>query len=236
MISIICCANNLEVYRNMLLESLENQNEPYEVILIDNTFNKHKSAAEALNFGARQAKGDYLVFAHQDIQFNNLNFLRNIKSYINRLNGIVGLAGIKDSQGVLTNLTQGEHYQNGGEHKIDSPVEVQTLDEVFIACRKEVYELIKFDEKICNDWHLYGVDFCLSAKKIGIQSFVVPEVIHHKSGGKISLGYVKTLYRLIEKHRKSYTKIYTTCSITSTSRLRSTQYIVGLIWDHVITK
>lgn len=234
MISIICCSNNLTTYEEMLLKSLETQKAEYEIILIDNTKGEFHSAASALNYGVQKSKGDYLAFMHQDIYFSDSNFLNNVIGYINQLNAIVGVAGILDSQGVITNLRQGNDKKYGGEVQLEIPLKVQTLDEVMIACHRSIIQKVKFDEKTCNDWHLYGVDFCLTAKEKGIDSYVIPDEIFHKSSGKISLGYALTLRKVLIKHRKSFQKIYTTCAISSTKKFRSTQYIVGLIWDHVI--
>ena len=234
MISLICCTNNLKTYEEMLLKSLKMQNIEYEIVLIDNKDNKYKSASSALNAGARLSHGDYLVFAHQDITFNDPNFLRNIIKYIDELDGIVGVAGSLNENGVITNLRQGPHNDLGGVLTLSEPTKVQTLDEVLIACHKLIYDQIKFDEVTCDDWHLYGVDFCLSAAGEGIGSYVIPDEIYHKSSGQISMGYALTLRKVLKKHRKSYYKIFTTCSVSSTKRLRATQYVVGLIWDHVI--
>ena len=162
MISVICCSNNQEVYKTMLLASLQNQNASFEIVLIDNTKNKYSSAASALNDGARKASGEYLVFAHQDITFQDINFLSNITYYIDRTSGIIGVAGIKDDSGVITNLTQGELNKPGGEINIDKPVNVQTLDEVLIAIHRDVFEKLWFDEELCDDWH-YHVKKCCPA-------------------------------------------------------------------------
>ncbi len=236
MISVICCSNNQKVYKTMLLASLQNQNASYEVVLIDNTNNKYSSAASALNDGARKANGEYLIFAHQDITFQDSDFLSNIVNYIDESGGIIGVAGIKDGSGVITNLTQGELNKPGGEINIDKPVNVQTLDEVLIAIHRDVFEKLWFDEELCDDWHLYGVDLCLCASKMGVGSYVIPDQIYHKSSGKLSYGYVKTFARLIRKHRRHFSMIYTTCAMSSTKKLRSTQYVFGLLWDHVVRK
>lgn len=50
MISLICCYNNLQQYKDMQ-KSLENQTVEYELIGIDNREEKYKSAAFALNAG-----------------------------------------------------------------------------------------------------------------------------------------------------------------------------------------
>ena len=67
MISIICIYNNRNILDNYLLKSLERHNTDYELILVDNTENKFTKAADALNYGAKNAKGEFLMFVHQDI-------------------------------------------------------------------------------------------------------------------------------------------------------------------------
>lgn len=236
MISVICVSNNHDVLNEMLGKSLKGQSEAYELIVLENSSNTYKSAASALNEGARMARGDLFVFAHQDITFNDCDFLKNIKLSLINLpkNSVVGLAGIKDKEGVITNLKQGPLKQLGGPIQISQATQVQTLDEVFIACDKETFNGIKFDEKCCDDWHLYGVDFSLTSYERGFHNYVLPYETYHKSSGKISLGYALTLNKVIQKHRKSFPFIYTTCGVSKTSFLRSKQYILGLIWDHVI--
>ena len=69
MFSIICVYNNKKILDEMLLRSLSTQTKEFELILLDNYQNKFKSATEALNFGGKLAKNDYLMFVHQDIDF-----------------------------------------------------------------------------------------------------------------------------------------------------------------------
>ena len=116
MISVICVSNNLEVLNKMLKPSLEKQSETYELIVLDNRQNEYSSAAKALNAGAIKAIGEMLVFAHQDISFDS-TLLTNIKNDLAHLplNSIVGLAGVKDKSGVITNLKQGPEKKNGGD-------------------------------------------------------------------------------------------------------------------------
>lgn len=54
MISLVCCYNNLQQYKDMQ-KSLENQTVEYELIGIDNREGKYKSAASALNVGGGQS-------------------------------------------------------------------------------------------------------------------------------------------------------------------------------------
>jgi len=67
MISIVCVYNDEITLKDYLLKSLENQTSKHELILIDNTQGKYKSAAGALNWGGGKAKGKYIMFVHQDV-------------------------------------------------------------------------------------------------------------------------------------------------------------------------
>lgn len=53
MISLVCCYNNLQQYKDMQ-KSLENQTVEYELIGIDNREGKYKSAASVLNAGGAE--------------------------------------------------------------------------------------------------------------------------------------------------------------------------------------
>lgn len=64
----ICVSNNNRILHDYLLKSLSAQKGVYELIIVDNSIGKWNSAASALNWGARNAKGDLLMFVHQDFR------------------------------------------------------------------------------------------------------------------------------------------------------------------------
>ena len=68
-ISVICVYNDKQRMNEQLKKTLSDQACTYDFVPVNNVNNQFKSAAEALNFGALKAKGDILVFAHQDIIF-----------------------------------------------------------------------------------------------------------------------------------------------------------------------
>lgn len=98
MISIVVVYNNEKTLNRILLESLKDQKAEHELILIDNTQKKYKSAAEALNFGGKKAKGKYIMFTHQDIELEDNSWLENVEALLNKLNhlGIAGVAGMSE--------------------------------------------------------------------------------------------------------------------------------------------
>jgi len=226
MISVVCVYNKKEILENYLLKSLKNQTTGFELILLDNRQRKFKSAAEAFNYGGEKAKGNYIMFVHQDIDLCSNSWLEEAEKFMDKLPnlGIAGIAGASE-EGIITNIKHGIPSSPAGDIYITTPKEVQTLDECLIIIPKSIFNLLKFDEKVCNDWHLYAVDYCLSIKNLGYHVFVLPMYAYHLSSGlppksklrkMVDLGplpksYYKTLRKVAKKHKSHFRKIYTTC-------------------------
>ncbi|WLR42107.1 glycosyltransferase [Bacillus carboniphilus] len=175
-VSVICCYNKKDVLQGMLYKSLETQTISFEFIPIDNT-NNHlfTSASAALNYGARKAKGEYVVFVHQDIRIDSPTFLESlIDHFESHKPCLLGLAGRSEDFHAYSNMKHGKN-QDAGSKTLITPVLVQTLDECFIASERDLFLQYQFDECLCDSWHLYAVDLCLSCGKDGIKSYVVPE-------------------------------------------------------------
>lgn len=219
MISIICVFNNREILNNYLLKSLKNQKVEYELILIDNTREKFESAAKALNYGARKAKGDNIMCIHQDVDLCSNTWLEEIEKVLKKLPnfGIAGVAGVKDVKGVITNINHGKTPRLAGNIQIKKPIKVQTIDECLMIIPKSVFDILQFDEKTCDNWHLYAVDYCLSVKeKLSLDVYVIPMYLYHSSSGVITPGYYQTLNKLLKKHKDSFRWIYTTMGYWNT--------------------
>lgn len=213
MFSIICVYNNEKVLNDYLIKHLETQNKNYELILLDNTSKKFVSAAKALNYGANKAKGEYLMFAHQDFDLHGDTWLKEAEKIMINLEdvGIAGIAGRSQEKGwTITNIKEGIPPKYISPEKIKEPIKVQTLDECLFIIPKTIFKLIKFDEEVCDDWHLYAVDYCLSIKNIGYEAYVIPLSGYHKShADSLSGGYYLTLRKLLKKHG-NYETILTT--------------------------
>jgi len=98
MISVVCVYNNELTLKNVLLKGLEKQTTEFDLITLDNTSNRFKSAAEALNYGGTIAKGDYIVFAHQDMWLGSDSWLEDTEQTLRSLPdlGIAGVAGMSE--------------------------------------------------------------------------------------------------------------------------------------------
>jgi GT2 family glycosyltransferase len=222
MISVICVYNNQEILRDYLLKGLQDQTSGYDSVLIDNTSKRFLSAATALNYGASQARGDYLMFIHQDMVLLSPTWLEDAERIMASLPslGIAGMAGVSDKLKELsTNLKQGIPPLPAAARTVDRLMEVQTLDECLVLIPKAVFDECKFDEDVCDGWHLYSVDYCLSIKNLDYKVFVLPLPGYHRSPGySMSRGYYTTLKRVLEKHKGRYPIIYTTMGFWNTSR------------------
>ncbi|MBE3136318.1 MAG: family 2 glycosyl transferase [Thermoplasmata archaeon] len=214
MISVVCVYNDRHILENSLLSSLSAQQGNHETVLIDNCKGEFKSAAAALNSGGKRAKGDFIAFVHQDITFGSKDSLARLESLIdqNPHVGIAGIAGMRDSKVVISNMTHGMPPVKVGRIRVYEPTEVQTLDECLIIIPARIYRTLQFDEVACDGWHLYSVDYCLSVRRLGLSVLVLPCEVHHLSSGEKSMtdDYYETLAKVMDKHRDSFPSIYTT--------------------------
>ena len=131
--------------------------------------------------------------------------------------GIVGVAG-KYDRNLISNITTGIPPILAGPIQIEKPVKVQTLDECLFIVPKKVFEELQFDEEVCDNWHLYAADYCLTAKKAGYDVYVLPLGGYHESPGYSFSGdqYYPTLEKLVEKHKNDYKWIFTSTGSWST--------------------
>jgi len=220
MISVVCVYNNGKILNDYLLKSLKNQTVDYEQIVVDNTQGKFKSAAEALNHGGRRAKGRYIMFVHQDVDLCSNTWLEEVEKMLDELPnlGIAGVAGKSENKkGIITNIKDGTPPKLTGKIQIKIPTKVQTLDECLVIIPRSVFNMFQFDENVCDNWHLYAVDYCLSIKRLGFDVYVIPMFVYHRSAGySFSEKYHLTLQKVLKKHKKHYKEIYTTMGDWST--------------------
>jgi hypothetical protein len=215
MISVICVFNDKATLDNYLSKSLSTQTAVHEFIPVDNVKHEFSSAAKALNAGARKATGKYLMFAHQDVRVTSERWLEDAERVLDSLPklGVAGVAGKPVGWvGCITNIEHMDPPVPAGPIHADKPMVVQTLDECLAVIPSELFKVLQFDEVTCDDWHLYVVDYCLSAKLRGLESYVVPLHAYHRyTGGPTTEQYYETLKKVVKKHGRSFGRIFTTC-------------------------
>jgi glycosyltransferase involved in cell wall biosynthesis len=192
MLSIIISSHK-QIFFDNLSKNIEKTigNVAYEVIQIWNP--ALMGICEAYNKGAQQAKYDFLIFMHEDIEFLTENWGETlVEKYFSLPNvGLLGLAGDKQkfkmpygfSSGLQNNgFISVYHKLDDDIKKIDFPVAVKVLDGVFLAMKKNIWKKNKFDENL-NGFHFYDIDISLRLSE-NYQNFMITDffILHFSEG------------------------------------------------------
>lgn len=215
MLTIICPSNNEKILEECLKDSLKKQSyKNYELIIVDTKNSKFKGAVSAINYGIKQAKGDYIMVVHHDVIFEKYDELERIVNEVEKVKdfGIIGVAGMTKNKGEFVgNITNGENKEKISRFKLDIPMEVETLDEVLFIINKKMLEKYPLNDKN-ETWHLYAVEYCLKMHMNNEKVIVIPSEIYHKSAGNsMNIEYFLQLEKLCKKYKKNYKIINTTC-------------------------
>jgi hypothetical protein len=211
--SVICCYNNPKLLRTNLQKSLEAQNTQFEFIPVANTDDRFDSIPKALNYGARRASGDYLMFVHQDVFLCGGDWVKRAQRLVESIEncGVAGVSGVTAQGGF-----KGRIYDRGliWGRPISSPEEVQTLDEQLFIISRHLFKTLELDEGF--RYHSYLADYCLRVLKRGLKVYVLPLTVEHNSVTIATLqaapigGEDQRLYR---KHRAEWPVIYKTTGV-----------------------
>lgn len=233
MISVVSVFNDRAVFHAMLGASLAVQREPFQLVAIDNTGGAYRSAASALNAGARQASGDYLLFAHQDVRFSSPSWLGDAERLLRGLPdlGVAGVAGARagppGERVIVSNIEDSDPPQRDQHVGLSAPEPVETVDECAFFVPRAVFERLPLDDRTCDGWHLYAVDYSLSARERGLRAYALPLALYHRSGGAVVrfMGYAtfegayfRALGRVLRKHGERVVTVPTTCGTWSARR------------------
>ena len=208
--SVICCSNDMAVLNQNLLSNYD----IFKHDLIIKFFPKNICAA--YNEAVKVAKGDYLIFAHQDICLPE-TFFSDLSESIDKINervcGAIGPAG-RDDQGNYWGWCNDRGNLWGSDK--DLPKQVQTLDEMMLVIPREHFEifpdLVKFDENIENQ-HLFGADICMTLESLNKTNYAVSAFCMHNS--KTTFEIPKEFFFTAAYLKKKWGKkaIYATCAV-----------------------
>ena len=234
-ITIVCCYNNENIYNNFA-DTLKTQTCKYDLIGINNIGNKNfSSCASAYNSVLKQVRTKYVIFSHQDILLNEPDTLAKFLSYLEQIgqHDILGVAGVKfNESGVFTNIlhrwnTTGEISYAGDFRVRGSIMQCDTVDECFFGGLTEHFANNEFDEKICDNWHLYAADSCLHTKQKYAGGALICDIkLLHLSSGNVSFSFHYGFYKLCRKYAKNFPLIKTTCSQCKTDFIHRNYYII----------
>ncbi len=234
MITVICCYNDKEMLEDFVCKSLARQSVECKRIFIDTRRLNFNSAASAYNslldnpqkYGVEVT--DYLVFTHQDIDFNESDFLVRLEEFLaSHPDDVVGFIGMSELRRVTTNVRRRSCDEYYGSRRVVDYEEVLSVDECCFAMSYDLWRKVRFDEWVCDHWHQYAVEFCYNArKKVTSKTYVSPLRIYHKegldSGGLYTDShFLRSIWRMVRKHRDVAPTIYTPCYIVPTALIPS---------------
>jgi GT2 family glycosyltransferase len=175
-----------------------------------------RSLAEGYNRGIAQTRGEHIILSHDDIEILTSDFAARIDRHLGEFD-LIGVAGttrlvagkwdaagdpylfvlisspIPDSEGYVTVL------RGGGPLVVPN---VQALDGVFMAMRRNVAISIPFDEALFDHFHLYDLDFSFRAYHAGFALAICRDIaLIHQSIGNFDTVWARYQRRFVAKHR-----------------------------------
>lgn len=226
LVTIICCYND-EVQYAEFRESLSRQNEDYVLIGLDNVSGKFSACSVAFNSVISNVETKYVIFSHQDIVLRETNALKKFLNYLKDVNtyDIVGVAGVVGNcKYVYTNITD-EQEAYMGRMRIEGIKEMDTIDECFFGGTTKNFQEYPFDEKLCNNWHLYAVERCLNARINGNHAYACDVSLVHKSRGKLNRAFIRNFCNICKRYSKQMKCVRTTCAFAYTGFIGRTYYL-----------
>ena len=217
-VSIVCCYNDADKFGEFC-NSLETQTEKAELIALDNRDGKYSSNAKALNDGIKRVKTEFVVFSHQDILFRQTDDLERFVDHMAQLQlgDILGVAGAtKEDKGVYTNVCVNSEGVFAGARRVEGIMKVQSVDECFFGGKTDSFIQYPFDEKVCDNWHLYAIDWALDASRRGHLAYACDVSVVHPSRGNINRAYNVGFLRLCKKYAADIDLIRTTIVFSKT--------------------
>jgi tetratricopeptide (TPR) repeat protein len=184
---------------------------PHEIVGIHDA----RSLAEGYNRGAKRAKGEILVFSHDDIEIASPDFAPKLIGRLSQFD-LIGIAGTDRVCGGAWMDAQWPHVfgqvgmpaAQGNRIMVTaflirgtSATPMQALDGVFFATRRPVVEKIQFDESTFDGWHLYDLDFSYRVAGAGFRLGVCNDLlIVHQSGGDYGEAWYQYARKFMRKH------------------------------------
>jgi len=210
---VIICSNDAAEYAQVTANYASRLlGYPHEIIGIHDA----RSLSEGYNRGARRARGDLLVFSHDDVEIVSPDLAGAITRAAETLDvfGVVGTskvlaaywpaAGHPYLHGWLAQPVPGSQKFYVGVFGVDGAISshLQGLDGMFFVAKRSVVESLPFDEATFDGFHGYDVDFSFAAHLAGFRVGTTAEIaVIHASGGKFGDAWQRYAERFASKYR-----------------------------------
>jgi glycosyltransferase involved in cell wall biosynthesis len=211
--SVIICSIDAGKYAH-IVQSYERllASRAFEIIGIHDA----RSLAEAYNRGIARARGDILVFSHDDILILDDGFAGKLEQHLASGFELIGFAGAKAvSDGYWWSAGPAQQYGAVGhappgisklslhvygiEDVAISPAQV--IDGLCMVASRRAVEALRFDAETFDHFHLYDLDYSFSLHQRGLQVGVVHDIpLLHMSVGSFGAHWQEQRQRFVRKH------------------------------------
>jgi GT2 family glycosyltransferase len=183
---------------------------PHEIIGIHDA----TGLCEGYNRGIDRAKGEILIFSHDDVEFANPQIGRQISAAMQKCD-VVGIAGTNRLEHPMWSYAgppyifgQVAHANDDGTFAVQmfaTPAPLvdgmQALDGCFIAAHRRATKTVRFDSDRFKGFHLYDADFTFSAHLAGLRVAVVCNLaMIHRSRGSLNDDWNRDSEIFLAKH------------------------------------
>ncbi len=178
MLSIIISTFNQRNYTALEQNIIETAGIPFEIIKVENPGTM--GICDAYNFGAGKAKFENLLFLHDDISFQTINWGPKLIKYLKDPEaGVFGVAG----SNYVPAAPSGWFIEKCQKDSTTNKTAAIALDGVFLSCTKTKFNQVKFNDSQIKGFHGYDCDFSLRMAKL-YQNYIVHDInIEHFSSG-----------------------------------------------------
>lgn len=182
---------------------------PHEIVRISDA----TSLAEGFARGCAQARGETVIFTHDDVEILPADFGVRVRR---RLVGcdILGIAGASRATGPAWAFAGRPYlhgcviYPQGSGYNVTVYSQVaplatglRVLDGVFLAMPRNVALAVGWDAATCDGFHGYDVDFTLRAAQRGFRLAVASDLgVVHQSYGSFDQAWQAAATRLMDRH------------------------------------
>ncbi len=187
-----------------------------EYIRIDNRNNVFSLSA-AYNEGVRRAKGEIVLFMHEDAFFMEGEWgERLIRKFSDPTVGITGVAGTEylfaDNPGwvaagrpfihghVIHELDGGKIYDLTVFSWDKEDRDVVAVDGLMFAARKDLFASVRFDEATFDGFHFYDLDICMQVRRTHRCIVTWDLLVKHQSGGSFDDAWKMYASRFLNKY------------------------------------
>ncbi len=212
MISCIICSRKSDISAELKQNIQDTIGTDYELIIIDNSHNRY-SICSAYNEGVRRAKGNILIFMHEDVIFwsKQWGYIIEQRFFQYQDIGIIGLLGghylpATPCYWIDARVDSVNHIQSNGKEGNSKVMRivchqqyrsertfVAACDGVFMAMPKCLFDenLVRWDENVFRGFHFYDMDMSMQIHKIGLNIEILWDVLlEHKSCGDFNKMYL----------------------------------------------